>query len=172
MIDLRAENASRGTIVVAEDDRATRTILRQVLTKQRFTVIDVENGRLACDAVRQQRPDVILLDWSMPVMNGLTAVQELKTNAETRGIPIVMLTTRSEIDERVVALEAGVQDFLTKPFHPRELIARIEQQLRWRRLLAVDVHATSTIERLTQQSRTPSEPNIFDRLYGAKKARR
>lgn len=165
----RVEGGSRGTIVVAEDDVATRTLLRRILTKQRFTVIDVENGRLACDAVRKQPPDVVLLDWAMPVMNGLAAVHDLKANAETRGIPIVMLTTHSEIDERVVALEAGVQDFITKPFHARELIARIEQQLRWRQLLAVDVHATSTIHRLTQQGRASGKPNLFDNLYGAKK---
>jgi CheY-like chemotaxis protein len=169
-------SASRGTIVVADDDAATRMLLSQILSQARFTVHACENGQLACDAVVRERPDVILMDWMMPVMDGRAAVQQLKANLDTRGIPIVMLTTQSEIEERVVALEAGVQDFLTKPFDKRELIARIEQQMRWRKMLAVDANSAFAGDRL-KLYRPGEEPqplasgapasSIFDRIWDA-----
>jgi diguanylate cyclase (GGDEF)-like protein/PAS domain S-box-containing protein len=137
----------RGTIVLAEDDLATRTVLSRMLTRENFRVVAVENGRLACEAVRQERPDVVVLDWLMPVMDGRAAVEELKASAATRSIPIVMLTSLSQVDERIIALESGVQDFLSKPCDPRELIACIEQQLRWRQGLAVDAHVAFMAER-------------------------
>jgi len=148
---LRADGSgkprSRGTIVVAEDDVTTRMVLHQVLAREDFRVVDVENGRLACEAVRRERPDVVLLDWVMPVMDGRAALEELKASEETRGIPIVMLSSHSHVDERIIALEAGVQDFLTKPFDPRELVACIEQQLRWRDRLASDADVAFLAER-------------------------
>ncbi len=128
---LNRPTASRGTIVVADDDLATRMMLRQILRRENFNVIAVENGKLACEAVRRERPDVVVLDCNMPIMSGRAALQELKSNIDTRNIPVVMLTTRSEISQRVGALENGAQDFLTKPFDARELIARIEQQMDW-----------------------------------------
>jgi diguanylate cyclase (GGDEF)-like protein/PAS domain S-box-containing protein len=142
-----SEGLIRGTIVIAEDDVATRMLLSQVLKRQHFHVIAVENGQLACEAVRRERPNVILLDWRMPVMDGRAAVQELRSNKETRGIPIVMLTVQSDVKDRIIALESGVQDFLSKPFDPRELVACIEQQLRWQEGLAVDAHAALVEER-------------------------
>ncbi|MGD0472144.1 MAG: EAL domain-containing protein [Candidatus Velthaea sp.] len=139
--------APRGTIVLAEDDAATRIVLCRMLSNENFRVVAVENGRLACEAVRRERPDVIVLDWLMPVMDGRAAVEELKSSVQTRSIPIVMLTSLSQVDERIIALESGVQDFLSKPCDPRELIACIEQQLRWRQGLAVDADAAFIAER-------------------------
>jgi diguanylate cyclase (GGDEF)-like protein/PAS domain S-box-containing protein len=139
--------ASRGTIVLAEDDVATRLVLCRILTREDFRVVAVENGRLACDAVRRERPDVIILDWLMPVMDGRAAVEELKACPDTRSIPIVMLTSLSQVAERIIALESGVQDFLSKPCDPRELVACIEQQLRWRQGLAVDADVAFVAER-------------------------
>ncbi len=177
--------APRGKIVIAEDDESTRLLLCAVLTRAGFTVAAFENGQLACDAVRSERPDVILLDWMMPVMDGRVAAETLKADPHTRGIPIVMLTTHAQIEERVVALEAGVQDFLAKPFDARELIARIDQQMRWRKVLAVDANAAFAAERLqlysgseTRNGKRPDtsgEPDFFDRIWGSgrdKKAKR
>jgi CheY-like chemotaxis protein len=167
---------TRGTIVIAEDDEATRMLLCRVLTRARFTVHACENGQLACDAVRREGPDVVLLDWMMPVMDGPTAVEYLKANLDTCGIPVVMLTTQSEIEERVVALKIGVQDFMTKPFDSRELVARIDQQIHWRKLLAVDKNAAFTGERLKLYRPTEKDPaaridgttvpSFFDRIWG------
>ncbi|HXF32992.1 MAG TPA: response regulator [Candidatus Acidoferrales bacterium] len=133
------EGAPRGRILIADDDAGVRTLVRRLLTAQAFEVIDVSNGMLACERAREEPFDLILLDWMMPVMDGPSATAKLKADPQTRGIPIVMLTSQSRIDDKVTALEAGAQDFITKPFDSRELVARIEQQLRWRRLLADDV---------------------------------
>jgi DNA-binding response OmpR family regulator len=168
---------SRGTIVIADDDAATLMLLHQVLNQAMFTVHACENGQLACEAVLREAPDVVLLDWMMPVMDGCAAVVKLKADPQTRGIPIVMLTTQSEIAERVIALEAGAQDFLTKPFDARELVARIEQQMRWRKTLALDANTAFAGERLElyrSYARVPAAstdgnplPSFFDRIWGA-----
>lgn len=170
------EPGTSGRIVLAEDDEVTRMLLDRVLTRAGFTVCACENGQLAYDAVRRDGADVVLLDWMMPVMDGPTAVARLKANLDTRGIPVVMLTAQSDIDERVIALETGVQDFLTKPFDTRELVARIAQQLRWRRMLAVDANAAFANERLklyrplapdsTARTNGTPGPSFLDRIWG------
>ena len=172
------KEAPRGRIVIAEDDEATRMLLTTVLTRARFAVRSFANGQLAFDAVRADPPDIILFDWVMPVMDGRTAAALLKADAKTRGIPIIMLTTHSQIEERVMALESGVQDFLTKPFDARELIARIDQQIRWRKVLAVDANQRFAAERLELYSgrethigkriESPAgDSGFFDRIWGA-----
>jgi CheY-like chemotaxis protein len=98
------QTSGRGTVVVAEDDAATRLLLCQILKREHFNGIAVENGKLACEAVARERPDVILLDLMMPVMSGRQAIDELKTNEDTRVIPIVMLTAQSDLANRVDAL--------------------------------------------------------------------
>jgi DNA-binding response OmpR family regulator len=77
-----------------------------------------------------------LLDWMMPVLDGLRTAQLLKADFDTRAIPIVMITTHAQIEDRTLALEAGVQDFITKPFDARELIACVDQQMRWRTIVS------------------------------------
>jgi DNA-binding response OmpR family regulator len=168
---------SRGTIVIADDDDATRMLLQRILSSAKFTVYACANGQLACEVVRRERPDVVLLDWMMPVLDGRSAVQQLKADSETRGIPIVMLTTESEVEQRVIALEAGVQDFVTKPFDARELVARIAQQMRWRKTLAADANTAFAGDRLELYrsfEKSHSSPDgvvastsIFDRIWGA-----
>ena len=134
----RAPGSGHGRILIADDDPGAPTLLRVLLTRQGFEVTDVANGLLAYETAREEPFDLILLDWMMPVMDGRIATQKLKSDPQTRAIPIVMLTSQSQIDDKVAALEAGAQDFITKPFNSRELVARIQQQLRWRKLL-VDV---------------------------------
>ncbi len=134
----RTETGTRSRILIAEDDISTRLLLRRILTKRNYDVVDVADGRAACVEALRVTPDLILIDWVMPVMDGREATRVLKADRRTATVPIVMLTSQNEIDEKVLALEAGVQDFLSKPVEPRELVARIEQQLRWRKLLATD----------------------------------
>ncbi|HZO95057.1 MAG TPA: response regulator [Candidatus Baltobacteraceae bacterium] len=130
------ESSNRGTVLVADDDEGVRMLLRVLLARQGFTVLDAENGLIALETARRERPDLVLLDWVMPIMDGHETVRQLKRDPVTRDIPVVMLTAQSSIDDKVAGLEAGAQDFLTKPFDGRELVARLEQQLRWRKLLA------------------------------------
>ncbi len=132
------DRLARGRILIAEDDPATRLLLRRILLNQKFDVVDVPDGRAACVEALRAAPDLILMDWVMPVMDGREATRVLKADPRTASVPVVMLTSQNEIDEKVLALEAGVQDFLNKPIDPRELVARIEQQLRWRQLLSTD----------------------------------
>ena len=137
-----AESEPRGTILVADDDPGIRSLLRLVLSKRGFTVVDVANGAEALEQIRRSRPDLVLIDWVMPVLDGPETVRQLKADPATHDIPVVMLSSQSHVDEKVEALEAGVQDFVLKPFESRELVARLEQQLRWRKLLA-DVPASA-----------------------------
>lgn len=130
------ESPSRGTILIADDDPDVRLLLRVLLSRHGFTVLDAENGLAALETARASHPDLVLIDWMMPLMNGLEAVVRLKGDPATRDIPIVMLTAQTHVDDKVAGLEAGAQDFLTKPFDNRELVARLEQQMRWRKLLA------------------------------------
>ncbi|MGD0472888.1 MAG: response regulator [Candidatus Velthaea sp.] len=136
----------RATIVIAEDDPATRMLLCRILTRASFIVHAFENGALACAAARAQRPDVIVLDWMMPVMDGCQAVEVLKSDSATRAIPIVMLSTHALDEDRLFAFETGVQDFITKPVDARELVTRIEHHL----LRRSDICAAQT---------PPSQPN-------------
>ena len=133
---LSAESPRRGRILIADDDDGIRSLLRRLLGQRGFEVTDVANGRDAFVAAKRSQPDLIMLDWVMPDMDGQQATKRLKDDPETQAIPIVMLTSQARIDDKVQALQAGVQDFITKPFDSRELVARIEQQMRWRKLLS------------------------------------
>jgi CheY-like chemotaxis protein len=153
---LTGEPAVRGSIVVAEDDPATRMMLGRVLARAGFVVHLCGDGECALEAVRRERPDMVLLDWMMPVMDGLRAAELLKTDVGTRSIPIVMITTHSQIEDRDFALMVGVQDFVTKPFNAPDLIACIDQQMRWRTIV-VSARAVGPRGLLNETSaRTPS----------------
>jgi len=150
------ESPNKGRILVADDDSGTRTLLRLLLTRRGFDVDDVSNGLLALESAKRQPPDLILIDWVMPIMDGRETIAKLKADPITRNIPVVMLTSQSQVDDKVAALEAGAQDFLTKPFESRELVARVEQQMRWRKLLA-DVAPGATT---ATSARTPDAQAI------------
>jgi OmpR family response regulator RpaB len=130
---------SRISVVVAEDDAATRMLICRILTRASFDVHAVENGALACEAVRTRKPDVVLLDWVMPVMDGCRVVEVLKADIDTREIPIVMLSTHSRMKDCIQALEAGVSDYMPKPFNAHELVACIDLQMRLRDVVAPPV---------------------------------
>jgi two-component system, OmpR family, response regulator MprA len=115
-------------VLLAEDDRAVRSSLVRALTLEGYEVQAVTNGAEALDALRAARPDVLLLDVSMPVVDGLTVCRVLR--AERDGVPILMLTARTETSDRVAGLDAGADDYLPKPFDLDELFARIRALLR------------------------------------------
>jgi DNA-binding response OmpR family regulator len=130
-----AEAPEKGTIVVAEDDPAQRKLLRTILARHGYNVVEAADGREAVERVRTAHPDLVLLDWELPLMSGCEVTSALKSAPETLDIPIVILTGRSHVDDKVEALELGAQDFITKPYDTREFLARIGQQIRWRHLL-------------------------------------
>jgi two-component system response regulator MprA len=115
-------------VLLAEDDRAVRESLVRALGLEGYQVRAVSNGALALDALRQQPADLLLLDVSMPVLDGLTVCRVLR--GEKNRIPILMLTARTETSDRVAGLDAGADDYLPKPFDLAELYARMRALLR------------------------------------------
>ncbi len=114
--------------MLAEDDRAVRDALVRALTLEGYAVTAVANGALALDELRSSAPDLVLLDVSMPIVDGLTVCRVLR--AEKNRVPILMLTARTETSDRVAGLDAGADDYLPKPFDLDELFARMRALLR------------------------------------------
>lgn len=123
----RAEGAT-GTILVAEDDRAVRDALVRALVLEGYRVESATNGAEALDRVADTAPDILLLDVSMPMVDGLTVARVLRS--EQNRLPILMLTARTETSDRVAGLDAGADDYLPKPYDLDELLARVRALLR------------------------------------------
>lgn len=151
----RAESESRGRVLVVDDDAALRTLLRKLLERERFEIIEASNGQEAIEIAGREQPDLILMDWIMPVMDGEEATEALKKEHVTAHIPIVMLTHRSRPQDKVEALRAGVQDFVSKPFDFRSLVQTIDTQLRWRRLLSAHAGVASIFGAEPPSAREP-----------------
>jgi two-component system, OmpR family, phosphate regulon response regulator PhoB len=118
------------TILFVEDDPAVREVMSLPLQKAGLNVVEAADVRQARQALLEQAPDLILLDWMLPDISGVEWARDLKSAPHTRNLPIIMLTARGEEEDRVRGLEVGADDYVTKPFSPRELIARIRAVLR------------------------------------------
>jgi DNA-binding response OmpR family regulator len=140
-----AETSDTGTILIVDDDIGVRTIVRHVLQREGFSVIEAANGLIGHARALEFRPNLVIIDWMMPELDGHDAAIRLKADPFTAAIPIVMLTSRAQAEDKIAALAAGVQDFLTKPFEPAALTAAVRQQLRWRRLLADESAAVAPV---------------------------
>jgi DNA-binding response OmpR family regulator len=130
------EAGRRGKILIVDDDESTRQLLRILLLREGFDVVEVGDGAAAEELAIREQPDLIIMDWYLPVVTGPQATRKLKRNPQTAAIPVIMLTSASQLADRLAALQSGVQDFISKPFERRDLMVRIEAQLRWRHLLA------------------------------------
>jgi len=120
----------REKILIVEDEKDIIKMLEYNLKKEGFKVIDARDGEDALDLAVREFPDIILLDLMLPGMDGLEVCRALKKESKTTSIPIIMLTAKSQESDKVVGLELGADDYITKPFSPRELIARIKAVLR------------------------------------------
>jgi response regulator RpfG family c-di-GMP phosphodiesterase len=116
---------SIGTILVVDDEAKLRFVLGVHLRAAGFEVCEAQNGRQAIEQAREKRPDIIFMDLSMPVMDGISSTRELKTDPRTRHIPVIILTARTQPEDMAAALDAGAQDYLRKPFDLTELLARV-----------------------------------------------
>ncbi len=115
-------------LLLAEDDRSVRTSLARALELEGYVIELAENGEVAMAVFNASEPDLIVSDWMMPYLDGITLCQRLRARGSQ--VPILMLTARTELGDRVAALDAGADDFLPKPFALEELLARIRALLR------------------------------------------
>ena len=120
------------SILVVEDEPAIQELLRLTLGEAGFDVHAVADAEGAHAEIRRALPDLVLLDWMLPGQSGLALARTLRADARTRELPIIMLTARGDETDRIAGLEAWVDDYVTKPFSPRELQARIKSVLRRR----------------------------------------
>ncbi|SLN40233.1 Phosphate regulon transcriptional regulatory protein PhoB [Falsiruegeria litorea R37] len=123
-------SADQPTVLVVEDELAQREVLAYNLEAEGFRVSKAENGDEALLLVDEDNPDIIVLDWMMPNLSGIEVCRRLKTKPETRSIPIIMLSARSEEVDKVRGLETGADDYVVKPYSVVELMARVRTQLR------------------------------------------
>jgi two-component system phosphate regulon response regulator PhoB len=120
------------TILVVEDEPAILELLKVNLVDAGYEVVGALDAERAKAEIRRELPDLVLLDWMLPGQSGLALARELRGDARTRELPIIMVSARGEEADRVAGLEAWVDDYVTKPFSPRELKARIKAVLRRR----------------------------------------
>ncbi|MFN7108044.1 MAG: PleD family two-component system response regulator [Brevundimonas sp.] len=120
---------STARVLIADDDPLLRDLLTHKLTAAGYVVLVAEDGRQALDQCHQQRPDLVVLDGMMPIVDGFEVLRRLKATPDTSGLPVIMLTALRREEDIVGALKLGAADYLVKPFIPDELVARIGRLL-------------------------------------------
>jgi two-component system, cell cycle response regulator DivK len=117
------------TILVVEDQEDNRQILRDLLSANDYDMLEAENGEEALAAVKKQRPDLILMDIQLPVLDGYEATRRLKADPATKPIPIIVVTSYALSGDETKARESGCDAYVTKPYSPRALLAKIKEFL-------------------------------------------
>lgn len=117
------------TILVADDEASLRLLVKATLASRKYTIIEVSNGQDALNLAKQVNPDVILLDVMMPYLTGFQVCTELRKDAKTASVPVIILTAKGGQDDRELALSVGATHFLTKPFRPPDLLNAIDYVL-------------------------------------------
>jgi two-component system phosphate regulon response regulator PhoB len=118
------------SVLVVDDESSIREMIRFALGKSDMTVRGAASGKEALEKIGEQPPDILLLDWMMPNMSGPQLTRRLRKDPLTKDIPIIMLTAKTSEDDKVTGLNSGADDYIIKPFSPRELVARINAVLR------------------------------------------
>jgi len=116
-------------IVLAEDEPQIARLVEFKLKKEGYEVTWKPNGEEALEAIRKEKPDLILLDIMMPVMDGYEVLRRIREDENLKSIPVVMLTARAQEKDVVKGIDSGAEDYITKPFHPAELLARVKRIL-------------------------------------------
>ena len=117
-------------ILIVDDEPAIREMIRFTLQRAGYDCLEAEEAEQAQQVIAARSPDLVLLDWMLPGLSGIDLARRLKKDPETRLLPLIMLTAKGEEEDRVRGLEVGADDYITKPFSPRELVARIKAVLR------------------------------------------
>src|SRR3989442_6882691 len=118
------------TILVVEDEKDIRDLVRYNLEAEGFAVVEANDGEVGLNLAVTERPALIVLDLMLPRLSGLVVCRLLRTREETRQVPILILTARASEVDKILGLETGADDYVTKPFSPRELVARVKAGLR------------------------------------------
>jgi two-component system, OmpR family, phosphate regulon response regulator PhoB len=117
-------------VLIVDDEAAIVTMLRYNLEKEGFAVSEAADGEEALTRIAERKPDVVLLDWMLPLVSGIEVCRQIRRAPEMRSLPIIKLTARGEESDRVRGLNCGADDYVTKPFSPAELVARIRTVMR------------------------------------------
>ena len=120
-------NPSEYKVLIVDDVISNVLLLKVLLTNEKFNIVTAGNGTQALEQVKKEKPDLVLLDVMMPGMDGITAMTRLR---QSRNLPVILLTAKSEDTDKVLGLNMGADDYVTKPFNPVELLARVRSQLR------------------------------------------
>ncbi|MBI4885590.1 MAG: response regulator [Acidobacteria bacterium] len=166
MTQTTSQPTPRARVLVADDTESIRALFEKLLTGEGYHVTSVVDGVAALEAVRTEPPDVILMDVGMPGIDGIEVCRRLKADPATRLTPVVLVTGLSELPDRIRGIEAGADDFLTKPVHPHELRARVAALLRMKQLTdALDsAEAAFVALALTIEARDPTTKGHCERL--------
>lgn len=163
-------------ILLVEDQPLEADFIRQELLDQGYAVTWVQDGLEALTAIRETRPDLVLLDIRLPKLDGIAVVKQVKSDLQTRFIPVIMVTALTELEERVRGLDAGADDYITKPFQSFELLARIRSSLRVRQMYE-DLASTRDKLKRTREENRQLRKEIqgkysFDQILGQSAAMR
>ncbi|MFW6120119.1 MAG: PP2C family protein-serine/threonine phosphatase [Petrotogales bacterium] len=152
-------------ILIIDDDPSVRILLRKILQRSSFEVLEHGNGSGIDKIINKEKPDLVLLDLILPEVNGLQILDELKKNPDTKSLPIIVLTGSSDNKNRIKALQYGAVDYITKPFLPEEVLLRVNTQLKMHNLinslqeavsnLKMDIEAASGIQKALVPSEVP-----------------
>jgi putative two-component system response regulator len=156
----------RSRVLVVDDTESVRLLFRKLLISDGHDVVAAADGAAALEAVQRHRPDVVLLDVDMPAMDGLEVCRRLKADPVTRLTPVVMVTGQTDLTDRLRGIEAGADEFLSKPVHPQELRVRVRSLSRVKHLIdALDsAEAAFVTLALTIEARDPSTNGHCERL--------
>ena len=120
----------RKTILIVDDERSIRDMLKVALEMADFDCLEAQNAREAQVCVTDSHPDLVLLDWMMPEVSGIELLRRWRRDEQMRDLPVIMLTAKGEEENTIKGLDSGADDYVSKPFSPRELVARIRSLLR------------------------------------------
>jgi DNA-binding response OmpR family regulator len=163
-----------GHLLVVDDNPDNRDVLKQLLTRQGHTIGVAENGKVALDMMRKADWDLVLLDIMMPIMDGIEALHQIKADEKLRHIPVIIVSAVDEIQSVVRCIETGAEDYLTKPFDPTILRARINASLERHRLREAELRYLAHVSLLTYAARAVEEqtfePETISEVIGREDA--
>jgi two-component system phosphate regulon response regulator PhoB len=117
-------------VMIVEDEAPLVTLLKYNLEKEGFGVCEASDGEEALVQIAERKPDVVLLDWMLPLVSGIEVCRQIRRSPQSRALPIIMLTARGEEGDKIRGLNSGADDYITKPFSPSELVARVRAVIR------------------------------------------